>query len=134
MNLQQLKKEQQDKYNQLITDCSMFFAFSNDQFAENKTPLEPGEKYISIGAGGYMPKSKLQKWIDGSKEIEQWHKAEVKANNLRKNHIIDELENHEAFYTYEIEDTLTALGNDYTEEEVKKVFWAEVKRHEKVNA
>lgn len=126
-NLQELKKEKENKVSELIKETGMFFAFSNEQFNENKTPLQDGEKYVSLGAGCYLPKSKVNAYLNGSKEIDKWFKSEVKQNKLRKEHIIYELSNHEAWYTMEIEDTLTALGEDFTEDEVKKVFWSEYK-------
>lgn len=126
-NLQELKKEKENKVSELIKETGMFFAFSNEQFNENKTPLQNGEKYVSLGAGCYLPKSKVESYLNGSKEIDKWFKYEVKQNKLRKEHIIYELSNHEAWYTMDITDTLRALGKDFTEDEVKKVFWSEYK-------
>jgi hypothetical protein len=124
-NLTVLKAQKEAKVSQLITDCSMFFAFSNEQFHANKTPLQEGEKYVSLGAGAYMPKGKVDAYLDGIKAINKWYKSAVKDNKLRKENIIYELNNQEAFYTYDIESTLDALGSDYTEQEVKSVFNAE---------
>lgn len=123
----QIKDEKEQKVSELIKKCSMFFAFNNDQFNENKTPLQEGEKYVSFGAGAYLPKSQVDNFLNGSDNIDKWYKAEIKANKARKANIIYELSNHEAWYTMDIQDTLQALGEDYTEEEVKKVFWAERK-------
>ncbi len=100
----------------------MFFAFSDKQFTESKTPLKEGEKYVHIGAGGYMPKGQVDNYISGIEKIGKWYKEEVKANKARRENIAYELHNHEAFYTCSIEDTLRALGEDYTAEEVKKVY------------
>lgn len=122
MNLQDLKKDKEDKVSALIKECSMFFAFSTEQFHENKTPLQEGEKYVSLGAGAYMPKSSVQKWIDGDKAIKKWYKEAVKSSKLRKENIIYELANHECWYTYDLEPALMALGADYTMEEISAVF------------
>lgn len=124
-NLSDLKERKENKVSELIKDCSMFFAFSTEQFHENKTPLQEGEKYVSLGAGTYMPKGKVDTYLNGIKAINKWYKAAVKDNKLRKENIIYELNNHEAFYTYDIESTLDALGSDYTEQEVRQVFNAE---------
>ena len=124
MNIQELKKVKQQKVDKLIKDCSLFFAFSDEQFATNKTPLKEGEKYVSIGAGGYMPKGFVKAFQDGMKEINKQFKEAVKGNKLRDSHILYELNNHEAYYTGEIEDTLETLGKGYTYEEVMKVFKA----------
>lgn len=100
----------------------MFFAFSNEQFQQNKTPLQEGEKYVSLGAGAYLPKSKVEIYIKGTKSIDEWFKSTVKSNKLKTANILYELNNHEAFYTNDLESTLSTLGEDYTEEEVRKVF------------
>jgi len=123
MTINELKQQKQKKVDTLIKDCLMFFAFSNEQFAANKTELKDGDKYVSLGAGAYMPKSNIDKWKQGTRLIEKWYKAEVKASKeMRAANILYELNNHEAFYTHEISDTLAALGNGYTAKEVWKVF------------
>jgi hypothetical protein len=120
--ISEIKKEQEDKMSVLFKECGVFFAFSNSQFQENKTPLAEGDKYVSIGGGGYCPKSKAKTLLDGFDINEAWYKAEIKANKARKSHILYELDNHEAYYTHDIQSTLDALGEDYTREEVLKVF------------
>ena len=117
----------------LFKTCSVFFAFSNQQFQENKTPLEEGEKYVSIGGGGYCPKSKAKQLADGFEAIDQAYKAAIKGNKQREANILYELQNHEAFYTNSIEDTLEALGEEYTKEEVQNVYRKEFKK-QTVNA
>lgn len=129
MNLQEIKKTEEEMVSKLLNDCCVFFAFSNEQFQTNKTPLEEGEKYVSIGAGGYLPKSKLQLFNESFSNITKWKKNEIKNNKLRKDHILYELNNHEAFYTGELEDTLDALGSDYTLEEVRDVYKKNVKKY-----
>ena len=127
-SLSDIKTEKQNKVNALITDSSVFFAFSNEQFAANKTPLKEGEKYVSIGAGGYMPKGNVEAFTKGMQDIETWYKTEIRSSKKRKENILYELCNHEAFYTGEIEDTLLSLGSDYTESEVMEVFRANRKK------
>lgn len=128
MTIQQLKQQKEDKVSELLKNCLVFFAFSNEQFDKNKTPLQEGEKYVSIGAGGYMPKGKLKAFNDGMDEINAWYKNQVKARKLRKKHIVYELYNHEAFYTCDITDTLRSLGEDFTEAEVLAVYREELKK------
>jgi len=122
-----IKKEHQKRIDTLLNDCLLFWAFSNEQFEKNKTPLQEGEKYVSIGAGGYMPKGKVDAYLNGMKEIKKWFKSATKPAEIRKAHIAYELNNYEAFYTGDIEDTLTALGNDYTAAEVWAVYHEQVK-------
>lgn len=120
--ISELKKERENKHSELFEKCGVFFAFSNEQFNENKTMLEDGEKYVSIGAGGYLPKGKLNQFSEGMKAIGNWFKDEVKNQKLRKAHILYELQNHECFYTGDYSDALESLGNSYTKEEVLEVF------------
>jgi hypothetical protein len=109
-DLQALKAEKQKKVDLLITNCGMFFAFSNQQFTENKTPLKDGKKFS------------IPVWENGIDEIEKWFKSEIKESNLREELIKNELNNYECFYTGDIEDALQSLGNDYTLEEVYDVY------------
>ena len=133
LQMSEIKILKQKKVDQLLNDCTVFFAFSNEQFEKNKTPLAEGEKYVSIGAGGYMPKSKINLFADGMKEIEKWYKEQGKDAKKRRDHIAYELSNHEAWYTGEIEDTMDALGEGYTRKEVWKVYYHESKK-QTVNA
>ena len=133
-NINDIKAEKEKKVNQLVTDCLMFFAFSNEQFQENKTPKEEGEKYVHIGGGGYLPKSQLNNWINGIDQINAWFKEQTKNQKLRRAHIAYELANHEAFYTCDISDTLSVLGSEYTEEEVLSVYHAERKKQTRIEA
>jgi len=121
-SLHDLKEERDEKVTELIKKCSMFFAFSNEQFHKNKTPLKDGENYVDLGAGCFMPKGNLQTYRDGIAAIEKDFKEQIKENRLRKQNIIYELANHEAWYTGDIEPTLEALGGDYTREEVYLIF------------
>lgn len=120
--LTDIKIEQSAKVDELMKKCLVFWAFSNQQFTENKTELQPGEKYVSIGAGGYMPKGQVNNWNEGWKNINTWYKAAIKDNKARKINIAYELNNHEAYYTNDIQDTLDTLGSDYTRNEVQAVF------------
>jgi hypothetical protein len=122
MTLHEIKAEAEERRNRLLKECGVFFAFSNEQFQENKTPLQEGEKYVSMCMGGYIPRNMVPKFNEGWKAIDKWYKNAVKENKLRRQNIIYELGNHEAWYTFDIESTLDALGPDYTREEVSKIF------------
>jgi hypothetical protein len=125
--IQEIKKEGQDKLTELFNECGVFFAFSNEQFQENKTPLKEGEKYVSMGAGGYLPKGNVQTYLDGHKAITKWEKAEIKAaKEGKEQHILYELQNHECFYTGDIEDAMPVLP--YPRKDVWKVFLANKER------
>lgn len=123
MEIYQIKIEREKKQSQLFTATGLFWAFSNEQFEKNKTPLEPGDKYVRLPHGGFLPKSNLDTMLTGMEEINKWFKAEINANKeTRRAHIAYELNNHEAFYTGCIDSTCAALGDDYTPAEVRKVY------------
>lgn len=116
-----IRKQASEKLTTLMNECGVFFAFSNEQFHENKTPLQEGEKYVSIGAGGYMPKSKINDYLKGLKAINQWEKTEIKKiKDGKEQHILYELRNHECFYTCDIEYAVNVLP--YSKKEVWAVF------------
>ena len=69
MTPQEAKQIKEKMMSSLLESCGVFFAFSNKQFDENKTPLKEGEKYVSIDNGGYMPKSNLIAFKIGLAEI-----------------------------------------------------------------
>jgi len=130
MNVQQLDKIQQDKLSELFKKCGLFFAFSNQQFAEQKKELEPGDEYVNAGAGAILPKSKAKEYVTGLREINKWYKDAIKDGGagLRREKIVYELGNHEAWYVHDIEDTMMALGEGYSHEEVWKVFHEELEK------
>lgn len=99
MNLQELKQQQESANSVLFDKCGLFFAFSNEQFAANKTPLKEGEKYVAILGGGYVPKGNLNMLLDGMEANRKEYQKAVKANNLRLKQIAYEFGNHECFYT-----------------------------------
>jgi len=129
-NLTEIKIEKQSKIDALINEVQMFFAFSTEQFNEGKikTPLKEGDKYLSLGAGCFMPKSNYPIYSEGIKTINKWYKQQTSPKNLRRENIVYELINHEAFYTNDISDTLETLGSDYTYAEVWEVYINESKK------
>jgi len=119
----EIRKTKQEKVNQLLTECGVFWAFSNQQFEENKTPLQEGEKYVSIGHGGYMPKGNVEKLRAGFKQINKEERQRMKATpGARIEAIKHELNNYECYYTGDITEALNALGKGYTRAEVLKVY------------
>ena len=110
--------------NALMDTCHVFWAFSNEQFTEGKAKIGhvQGEKLVDIGAGGFMPSKYKETFIQGMKDIALAFKEAMKDEEARKAHIKYELDNHEAYYTHDIDSTMDALGEDFTREEVLKVF------------
>lgn len=108
------KERHQKEFND-FSKKNMFFAFDKKQFEEGmkKLGLEPSEtnKIVSIGAGGYLLKDKA----DELKNLSKKQKEELK--QLRKNKkqfaagmFAYELANHEFGLTYDLSETLDALG------------------------
>lgn len=85
------------------------------------TRCAEGDKYISIGSGGFMPKSKFDELQTGLTAIKKW-KAQAMKEVKAEEAILYELNNYEAFYSGEIEDTIDALDGRYTAEEIRKVY------------
>ena len=99
MNLENLIQQQEEANTALFNECGLFFAFSDKQFLENKTPLAEGEKYVRVLGGGFVPKNSLNKLLDGLEANRKAYNKAVKAQNLRLKEIAFELGNHECFYT-----------------------------------
>lgn len=126
---QEIKKQSEEKRTVLFKEVGLFWAFSDEQFAKNKTPLAEGDKYVSIGAGGYLPKSNVDAFVKSSKAITKWEKDEIKSKKLAREQIAYELANHEAYYTGELEETFDALGGVYTMEEIRQVYREELPKN-----
>ena len=107
---------------ELFEKCGVFFAFSDKQFDENKTPLKEGEKYVSIGGGGYMPKGSIKAFEEGMKAINSYGKQKVKKGNLQETEILYELQNHECFYTGDISDVVDLFEGTYTVKQIRDVY------------
>jgi len=122
--LSQLKANKEAGTTSLLTECGVFFAFSDAQFAANKTPLQEGERYSAIGGGGYAPKSKVVALRAGIDKIDADYWLAIEANNLKDAVILYELGNYECFYTYDISDAKNALPDHYTDAEIWAVFHA----------
>lgn len=127
----ELKQARENKNTELFNRVNLFWAFSNEQFEKNKTPLKEGEKYVSIGMGGFLPKGNVEEFKNGLDEIEKWYKGEIKKNKAGEKEIAYELHNHECFYTNDITDVVEMFEGTYTREQIWKVY---VKEAKKVNA
>lgn len=122
MTLNEIREKRQNDTDNLFSKLGVFWAFSNQQFIENKTPLQQDEKYIDIGGGGFIPKHNVSAMLDGMKEIGETFKKEVKEHKQREANILYELNNHECFYTGDIENAIEPLGEDYNKEEIQAVY------------
>ena len=108
---QALKKRHSDEFNQFD---GIFFAFSNDQFIEGMEKIglkkEDTHEICSLGAGGYMLKSKKEAF----NAMFDRQAKERKQRKLDEKFLLEalayELSNHEYCITYDTSDALDALG------------------------
>lgn len=119
---QQLRKRQQEEFNKL----PLMFAFSDEQFEEGmrKWGLSPEDtdKLYKVSGGGFIQKKDAHLM----KEVLKRHPKEIQAaidNDKTGDGFIYqmfkyELANYEFGYTWDVEDTLDALG--FTIEQVNK--------------
>jgi hypothetical protein len=124
----ELKEEREKRNSELFKKVGLFFAFSNSQFEENKTPLKEGEKYVSIGGGGYMPKGNIEIFENGLKEIKNWYNGEINKNKAQDKEIIHELYNHECFYTGDVSDVVEMFKDRYSSKRIVNLFIKERKK------
>ena len=105
-----------------LDKAGAFFALSTKQFEKQK---KPNTTYVNGHAGMICPKDTLTTLL---KELDEIYKSSI-AQDLAENGaqaiIIRELNNHEAYYTGDIESTVEALS-DYpypiTIEAIQKIF------------
>jgi len=107
--------ELKNKFQKEISDFQgIFFAFSNDQFKKGMESIGLKEDDIkliaSIGGGGYIMKSKV-KAFSALLDLQERRMDELKKDKKRlKEALVYELRNHEYCITYDLTDTLEALG------------------------
>ena len=100
-----------------------FFAFSDEQFNRQK---KENVKYVSMGMGLICPKETAKQLMEDLQNIiQEGIKTDLK-ENTKRGVVVRELNNHEAFYTGSIEDTVDALGNyGITAKYIQAVYWSE---------
>lgn len=111
MKYQELK----EKYQSEINALPLKFAFSNEQFKKAMEELglteQDTDKIVSIGAGGFCTPETADKL---EQLTEEHHKLEQHLFNTDDSFVLDafeyELGNHEYICTYDISETLYALG------------------------
>ncbi|MEZ9209364.1 hypothetical protein AB6E95_17915 [Vibrio splendidus] len=110
----------QDKQTQAFNEAGAFFAFSNQQFDDEK---KEGVKYAVIGMGLICPVDNAKQLMTRLDSIAQEGIAEDIKENGKKAIIRRELFNHECFYTNDICDCVEKLeGYGITYDEINEVF------------
>lgn len=130
MTFSEIKEQYTKEYNENLKKTGVFFAFSNQQFDENKTHKDaPDNEYKAVGLGGYIHKSNISKLENFFNEIEpKLKKKFIKKVNI--NDMIDyELINHECWYTGDYMEIVPLIQSYYSDitvneiiEKVKKVY------------
>ena len=110
----------QDKQTQAFNETGAFFAFSNQQFDDEK---KEGVKYAVIGMGLICPVDNAKQLMTRLDSIAQEGIAEDIKENGKKAIIRRELFNHECFYTNDICDCVEKLeGYGISYDEIYEVF------------
>jgi len=112
----------EDKHDALMKRLGAFYAFNKFQFKDHAVE---GVKYSHLGAGMIVPKDKSKELIDGISNIIDEGIAQDKKDHTAEQIILRELENHEAYYTGCIDDTVDKLkdyGDGFKEEDIRKVY------------
>ena len=108
----ELKKENQKKFNDFAKDnVYWIFAFSENDFTKklHENNLKRDE-ITSIGAGGFIKTSMLPEYIKLYKSLTNEIEAIKDNDEELKKAFMYELANHEYCITYDLDDTLEALG------------------------
>ncbi len=113
----ELKNKQQKEFND-FSEANMFYAYNDKQFEEGmkKLGLELNQTDLlySTGSGGCYLKTKseeLQAILNKQEqELRQAIEADKTGEGFIKQMFRYELNNYEYCYTYELDDTLDALG------------------------
>ena len=117
----------------------IFFAFNNDQFKEGleKIGHKESEKVVSIGAGGYIRKDRLDAFKALFARQKKERSERLKNEKALLESLVYELANHEYVITHDPQDAVEAIG--YTMETIpqkvlKKAVFRAWKNYETITA
>lgn len=111
-------KQLKDKHQKEMDAFALGAAFSNDQFAKMMQgwglTVDDTDKICSIGGGCFIRKSDKEAFFNMLKRFKDETNAAIAADKTGDGFIYDmfyyELANHEYCITYELDETLDALG------------------------
>ena len=121
MNYEEIKEQGQQKIDETLKKYGVFFAFSNKQFQESKTPLQEGDQYCRIMGGGFVALSKRKQLFEELEELTKWEAKIIEENNLQEAHILYELYNHECFYMCDPSGSFDSLPM-YSKDQIYAVY------------
>ena len=110
--------EMKEKHQKEVNDFPMKFAFDDKQLKKGMEELGLTEndldKVVGIGGGGFIRETDVEKYKNMFKrqnnELRKAIDEDKIGDGFIKEMFLYELENHEYVITYEIDDTLEALG------------------------
>lgn len=111
--------ELKEKHRQEFNKFPIQFAFSNEQFKEGMAKLglteKDTDKVVAVSdSGGFIRKTDVKAFNEMNRRHKQEEKDAINNDVTGDGYIKDmfayELANHEYGYTYDLEDTLNALG------------------------
>lgn len=122
---QEINKEREVKYGAILKELGIFWAFSDEQFNEQKVE---GVTYVGGAYGECIPEQNVDEYLKRLKELGTETKKAFAENVDMDEYIAYELGNHEAFYTGEIDAAMSAViwyFPDVTEKDMWRVYRAE---------
>lgn len=130
----EFKERQQKETNNL----PIYFAFGNAQLQERADELgfesidDMINNVVGIGAGGFCKKEDYQNIINTFKKHDEELKENLKNDEFLKSAFRYEMSNHEYIVTYDMSDTLRALGitlKEYQKSERMQKLFKEAKEN-----
>lgn len=120
--LNEIRKLREERMSALFRKTGVFFAFSDKQFEENKTPIAEGETYTRLGGGGFLPTKNTADFHMGFSTLNAQYDSEITDAGLEDAEIAYELANHECWYTGDIEDVVEMFEGRYDRERIRAVY------------
>lgn len=122
MTLQEIEIKKTEMQTELFNEVGLFWAFSNEQFDKNKTPLGESDKYMSFPGGGYFPKNNKNVLKEGLEKIHAFGRDQVKSAKLQEEEILRQLYNRECFYICDATEVINMFAGIYTKQQILNVF------------
>ncbi|MFV0536825.1 MAG: hypothetical protein ACK5M3_05555 [Dysgonomonas sp.] len=121
-SISDLRKEREDKMSKMFSDLGIFFAFSNEQLVAGR---KEGVTYVNAGAGMIIPKDNVEEFKKRHIQLFDEMEREYAENVPMDDYILYELNNHEAFYTWSVDEAYEAVKQYYpscTIDDMNRVF------------
>lgn len=132
-------EEMKARHQKMVDSLPLKFAFSDEQFKKAMEELglteNDTDKVVSIGAGGFCLKETAEKLADYYLHFEKEEEEAFKNDEFLQGAFEYELANHEYIITYDLYDTLRALGISMKEyqnnERYKKIMAKAIENYKK---